>query len=547
MPFFESRSVSVVPASLWRSLETPTASGVSVTAESALTFSAVFAAHKILAESVAMLPLFLLKRTKKGKEPAPEHPLYPILHDIANPEMDAYLVRETLTAHLAGWGRAHAKIDYDPRGRITALWPIPPQRVEVKRDENMQLVHEVLLPDGGRKTYKAWEMLYLRGMSPDGISAYSPIKLARQGIGLAIAAEAYGASFFGNGAAPQGVLTHPTRLDDDVAKRISESWNQAHQGISNANKIALLEEGITYTRIGIPPDDAQFLQTRQFQVEEIARWYRIPASMLGGSDKAMTYASVEAFGLQFVIYTHYQWLVRWEKAVSAQMLLERERRDYFAEHLMTALLRGDTQSRYQAYATGRQWGWLSVNEIRALENMNSIEGGDVYLTPLNMTSGSDPAKVQKNYLPVFADAVMRILRREINDLRAAMQKILAKRGAEEFMDWLVEFYNEHQDFIVRNLASPALSFAEMIAEGSDLDVADVNERTQQSLKAFALRRATQAQERIKGALNEANPAAALEHLFNEWDAPYAERLARMGLSQQTAVLSMPAKEPEWMQ
>lgn len=546
MPFFERRSVSVVPSSLWRSLDTPTAAGVSVTADSALTFSAVFAAHKILAESVAMLPLFMLKRTSKGKEPAPEHPLYPILHDVANPEMDAYLVRETLTSHLAGWGRAHAKIDYDARGRITSYWPIHPGRVEVRRDAAKQIVFVVTLPDGQTRTYKKWEMLHLRGMSPDGVSAYSPIKLARQGIGLAIAAEAYGASFFGNGAAPQGILIHPNRLDEDVSTRIRDSWNQAHQGIGNANKIALLEEGMSYEKIGIPPDDAQFLQTRQFQVEEVARWYRIPAPMLAMTDKAMTYASVEAFGIQFVIYTLYPWLVRWEKAISAQLLLERERKDFFAEHLMTALLRGDTTSRYQAYATGRQWGWMSVNDIRTLENMNRIEGGDIYLTPLNMTSGSPPAKVQKSYLPVFADAVMRILRREINDVRAAMQKILVKRGAEEFIDWLGDFYTEHQDFIVRSLTSPAMSFAELIAEGSELDVADVNERTQQVLKAFALRRATLAQEMIKNAVSENEPGAALEQLFNEWDAPYAERLARMELSQHTAVLAMPAKEPSWM-
>lgn len=546
MPLFERRSVSVVPASLWRSLDTPTAAGVSVTADSALTFSAVFAAHKILAESVAMLPLFMLKRTSRGKEPAPEHPLYPILHDVANKEMDAYLVRETLTAHLAGWGRAHAKIDYDTRGRITSYWPIHPARVEVRRDDAKQIVFVVTLPDGQTRTYQRWEMLHLRGMSPDGISAYSPIKLARQGIGLAIAAEAYGASFFGNGAAPQGVLLHPSRLDDDVSTRIRDSWNQAHQGIGNANKIALLEEGMSYEKIGIPPDDAQFLQTRQFQVEEIARWYRIPAPMLAMTEKAMTYASVEAFGIQFVVYTLYPWLVRWEKAISAQLLLERERKDYFAEHLMTALLRGDTNSRYQAYATGRQWGWMSVNDIRALENMNSIEGGDVYLTPLNMTSGSSSARVQKSYLPVFADAVMRILRREINDVRAAVQKILVKRGVEEFIDWLGGFYAEHRDFIVRNLTSPAMSFAELIADGRELDVAEVNERTQQVLSSFALRRVTLAQEKIKDAVAENEPGAALEQLFNEWDATYAERLARMELSQHTAALAMPVKESPWM-
>lgn len=541
---FEKRSVTVVPESLWRNLETPVSSGVTVTPDNALTFSAVYAAHKILSESVAMLPLFLLKRLKKGKEPATDHPLYTILHDVANPEMDAYLVRETMQAHLASWGRAHAKLDYDANGRITALWPIPPNRVLPKRNANKQLVFDVSFPDGQTKTYRSDEMLYLRGMSPDGITAYSPIKLARQGIGLAIAAEAFGGSFFGSGASPQGVLQHPKTLSADARKRLQDSWMQRHQGVGNANKVTLLEEGMTYERVGIPPDDAQFLETRQFQVEEIARWYRIPPTMLAMSDKAATYASVEAFGLQFVIYTLYPWLVRWEKAISHQLLLERERRDYLAEHLMTAILRGDTNSRFQAYATGRQWGWLSVNEIRELENMNPIEKGDVYLTPLNMTGGLTPAKAQRSYLPVMTDAMNRILRREANDIRGAVQKILIKRGAEEFTDWLGEFYEEHKDFMIRNLAPAALSFAETIAESGNLDVETVETRAREAMKVFALRRATLAQTQLKDALGETEPAKAIEAIISGWDEQYAERMARMGLSQQTAVLSAP-KEPTW--
>lgn len=535
---FEKRSVTVVGEELWRSWKaTMPLSGVNVTPETAMTFSAVFAAHKILAESTAMLPLFLLKRTKSGKEPATEKRLYHVLHDVANEEMDAYLLRETMTAHLAGWGRAHAKIDYNANGEITALWPIPPRRVVVKRNAAMQLVHEVSLPDGGTKTYRADEMLYLRGMSPDGVNVYTPIQLQRQGIGLALAAEAFGASLFGNGATPKGVLTHPGTLSDKAYERLKENWNNEHQGISNANKVALLEEGTKWEDTSIPPDDAQFLQTRAFQVEEIARWYRIPNMMLNMSGANSTYASVEAYGLQFVIYTLYPWLVRWEKAISMQLLLERERSKYFAEHLMTAILRGDTAARYQAYATGRQWGWLSVNDIRALENMNAIDNGDIYLSPSNMQNVADPNQVQRTFLPVLTEAVGRVVRREANDIRAGVQKVLVKRGVEDFSDWMAEFYQEHQEFIVRTLMPAAQSYAEMICDG--MEPAVVSERVAESLRLFAVRRAGQVQEQFRSVLQEADPAKSIERIMDGWDPLYVERLARMQISNQTATLKMP--------
>lgn len=545
---FERRGVSVVGEELWRSWKGANAlAGVAVTPETAMTFSAVFAAHKILAESTAMLPLFLLRRLSGGgKEPAKDNPLYSVLHDVANPEMDSYLVRETLTSHLVGWGRAHAILDYDANGQVIAAWPVPPARVDVRRNEALQLVFDVNMPSGEKRTYPAWRMLYLRGLSPDGINAYTPIKLAKQGIGLALAAEGFGSAFFGNGAAPQGVLMHPGKLSDKARTNIIDSWNDQHQGVENSNRVTLLEEGMTYSQVSIPPEDAQFLQTRNFQVEEIARWYRIPNMMLNMSGANSTYASVEAYGLQFVIYTLYPWLVRWEKAISMQMILERDRQTLFAEHMMTAILRGDTNSRYAAYATGRQWGWLSVNDIREFENMNPIEGGNIYLTPLNMgNSQAQPSQAQRAFLPVFVEAMQRVLRREANDIRAAVQRVLIKRGAEEFGDWLSEFYQEHQDFMARNLAPAAQGYAEALASG--LDLAAVAKKTDEGLRLFALRRAGQMQEAIREALRHEDAASRVENLLNGWDNAYADRLARMEISRETAALLMPVQESEWTQ
>ena len=539
---FETRGVTVVGDELWRSWKASNAlSGLNVTPDTAMTFSAVFAAHKILSESTAMLPLFLLKRLKpRGKEPATAHPLYTVLHDAANPEMDSYLVRETMTSHLAGWGRAHAKIDYNDDGSVRHLWPIHPKFVAQKRNANLELVYEVTLPSGQKKTYPSWMMFNLRGLSPDGINVYTPIQLAKQGIGLALAAEGFGATLFGNGATPNGVLETDGSLSDKAYLRLKNDWSNNHQGISNANKFDILEEGLKWKATSLPSDDAQFLQTRVFQVEEIARWYRIPNMMLNMSGANSTYASVEAYGLQFVIYTLYPWLVRWEKAISMQLLLERERSKYFAEHLMAAILRGDTNNRYTAYGQGRQWGWLSVNDIRELENMNPIEGGDTYLQPSNMVDSKNPPAVtdiQRKFLPVLVEAVGRVLRREANDIRGAVQRVLAKRGAEDFTVWIGEFYTEHQEFIVRNLMPAALTYAELLADSRDM--ADVQARVTESLKLFALRRAGQVQEQFKNALSDADPARSIEGIIDGWDAVYIERIARMEISRQTAVLAMP--------
>lgn len=537
---FERRSVTVVGDELWRSWKNTAAlSGVTVTNDTAMNFSAVFLAHKILGESTAMLPLFLLKRLPRGKEPAREHSLFSILHDVANPEMDAYLVRETLTQHLAGWGRAHAKVDYDANGRVTALWPIPPNLVTVTRDKNQRLAFEVAFSDGQKKTYRSDEMLFLRGLSIDGINCYSPIEQAREGIGLGLAAEGYGAAFFGNGAVPGGVLETPNQVKDGTYDRLLNSWNQRHGGVGNANKVAILEQGMTYKAIGLPPGDAQFLETRAFAVQEIARWYRLPSMMLNLDGANSTYASVEAFGLQFVLYTLYPWLVRWEKAISMQLLLERERKELFAEHLMTALLRGDTATRYQAYATARQWGWLSVNDIRELENMNPVENGDVYLSPLNMVETGRPADrpargvIQRTFLPVMTEAVQRAFKREQNDVTSAGAKVQQKKGAESFADWLADFYNEHRDFMVRTLATPAHSLADAIMQDGDLSSDDVNERVDSALRLAALRHSDQALMRLK--------SEPIESAFQNYDP---ERTARWIVSQVTAALLMP-KEPEW--
>ena len=229
----------------------------------------------------------------------------------------------------------------------------------------------------------------LQGLGFDGLIGYSPIAMARNAVGMTLACEEYGASFFANGARPGGVLQHPGVLKDPA--KLRESWQAVYGGAANTGKIAVLEEGMTYQQIGIPPEEAQFLETRKFQVDEIARLYRIPPHMVGDLDKS-SFSNIEQQSLEFVKYTLNPWVVRWEQALQKSLLLPEERKRYFIRFNVDGLLRGDYQSRMQGYAVGRQNGWLSANDIREMEDMNPIpaeEGGDTYLINGNMTKLRD--------------------------------------------------------------------------------------------------------------------------------------------------------------
>lgn len=375
------------PIDKWRSvgLAIPTAAGISVSSETALRASAVYACVRILGETLASLPLFTYERKRDGsKRRATDFYLYRLLHDQPNPEMTAFEFRETAQAHLALWGNAYAEIEIDGRGRVTALWLLRPDKMrKIERTRSGQLIYHYELPTGGVEPIPNWAIWHLRGMGSDGIIGYNPIQLMREGIALGLGAEEFGARLFGNGAVPGGVLEYPGVLDDDAYDRLVESWNRRHQGLGNANRMAILEEGLTYKAIGIPPETAQFLETRKFQVTEIARAFRIPPHMVADLDRS-TNNNIEHQSIEFVTHTIRPWLVRWEQSINSRLMSAREQSRYFAEFQVDGLLRGDIASRYTAYATGRQWGWLSANDIRQLENMNPIDGGDAYLTPLNM-------------------------------------------------------------------------------------------------------------------------------------------------------------------
>ena len=369
-----------------------TTSGKAVTERSAMQMTAVYSCVRILAEAVAGLPLNLYHYTGDGgKEKAIGHPLYLLLHDEPNPEMSSFVFRETLMTHLLLWGNAYAQIIRNGKGEVVALYPLMPNKMTVDRDERGQLYYsyqrsndEAVRSKDQTVILRPSDVLHIPGLGFDGLVGYSPIAMAKNAIGMAIACEEYGAKFFANGAAPGGVLEHPGTIKDP--QRVRESWQSTFGGSGNANKIAVLEEGMKYTPIGISPEQAQFLETRKFQINEIARIFRVPPHMVGDLEKS-SFSNIEQQSLEFVKYTLEPWVIRWEQSIQRTLLTQEEKSAYFVKFNLEGLLRGDYQSRMNGYATARQNGWMSANDIRELENLDRIpaeEGGDLYLINGNM-------------------------------------------------------------------------------------------------------------------------------------------------------------------
>lgn len=371
--------------------------GKNVTERSAMQMTAVYSCVRVLSEAVAGLPLHLYKyHSDGGKEKAIDNPLYFLLHDEPNPEMTSFVFRETLMTHLLLWGNAYAQIIRNGKGEVIALYPLMPNRMTVDRDENGRLYYKYYRGNDEAIRSKEYEVvlspfdvLHIPGLGFDGLVGYSPIAMAKNAIGLAIATEEYGAKFFANGAAPSGVLEHPGTLKNP--DKVRESWNATFGGSHNANKVAVLEEGMKYSPISISPEQAQFLETRKFQINEIARIFRVPPHMVGDLEKS-SFSNIEQQSLEFVKYTLEPWLVRWEQSMVRSLLTPGEKQEYFIKFNVDGLLRGDYASRMSGYATARQNGWMSANDIRELENLDRIpaeDGGDLYLINGNMTKLAD--------------------------------------------------------------------------------------------------------------------------------------------------------------
>lgn len=366
--------------------------GKNVNERSAMQMTAVYACVRILSEAIAGLPLHMYRyKDEGGKEKALDHNLYQLLHDEPNPEMTSFVFRETLMTHLLLWGNAYAQIIRNGKGEVIALYPLMPNRMTVNRDSNGMLYYQYQKSNDDAPTMEGSsvilspsEVLHVPGLGFDGLVGYSPIAMAKNAIGLSIAAEEYGAKFYANGAAPSGVLEHPGVLKDPA--KVRDSWNAAFGGSSNSHKVAVLEEGLKYTPISISPNEAQFLETRKFQIDEIARIFRVPPHMVGDLEKS-SFSNIENMSREFVTYTLSPWMVRWEQSLSKALLNEEEKKSYFFKFNVDGLLRGSYHERMQGYSIGIQNGFLCPNDVRELEDLDLIPedaGGYKFMVNGNM-------------------------------------------------------------------------------------------------------------------------------------------------------------------
>jgi HK97 family phage portal protein len=432
--------------------------GVNVDSDNALEVVAVMACVKVIAETMASLPFVLYRRRADGgKDKARDHYLFELLRYQPNRWQSWFDFCEMMAGHIMLRGNAYALKVFERSGRIKELVPIHPDRVLVFRAKNGDRAYAYTPRDNAEQQILLQEELFhVPGLSFDGLAGLDPIEYARNAIGLSKAAEEFGGRFFQNDARPGIILKHEKQLSPEAVDRLRESWEERFGGVKKSHKPVVLEDNMDIKEIGVAPDNAQFLETRKFQKAEIAGFFRVPSHLINDLEKA-TFSNIENMGRQFVDYTLLPWFVRFEQAARMQLLTTAEKKaGYFAEIEPAALLRGDLKSRYEAYGIGRNWGWLSVNEIRRKENMNPIDEGDVYLQPLNMTGAGDPpennssdgTKLRK-ILPVLDAAASRVVQKEVKALRRSLEK-------PDFDDFLDNFYKEHRDFVSEVLGVSAV-------------------------------------------------------------------------------------------
>lgn len=541
-----------------------TEAGVRIDEWSALNNSVVFACVRILSETLASVPCHVYERHDRGKNRASDHPLYFILHSQFNPEVSAFSGFETMQGHLSTWGNAYAEIEWSKDGQVKNLWLLRPDRTYPERS-NGKIVYRTIINSKGFVLPKH-RVFHVAALGFDGLVGYSPIDLARQSIGLSAGAEKYGSKFFANNARPGGYLRHPGKLSESAQERMVKSWESRHSGLDNVNRLAVLEEGMEFQTVGIPPQDAQMLQTRKFQVAEIARWYRMPLHKIQEMENS-TYSNIEQQAIEFLQDTMLPWFRRWESAIKTQLLSPLERQQYFAEFLMESLLRGDTKARYEAYSVARQWGWMSANDIREKENDNLLpdEQGNIYLVPMNMVPAShlvgglaedmtrnipqaieqrskqsgavQRMKLAATFERIFADAGLRIVRREKRDVLRQAKKLL-QRSVDDFGVWLDEFYREAPEWMIQMFIPVLFSLSEAIQAQAAMEVnaeAGMSPELEKWMQGYAEIWARnyaasslgQLKNVIKTALEESEDVyEAIETRLDEWEKRRPGKLAK---------------------
>lgn len=385
----ERRSEKWVSDDSWYSglLNSITKAGVRVTESNAMQFLTVYACNKILANTIAAVPLELYRYTgSEDREKAKTHPLYKITRRLANPEMSASQFKRTLQGHLGTWGNAFSYKEYDRAGRVVGLWPMLPDRVLIQRNAETGKLEYPYFKNNKWEILTSKQVWHIPAFGFDGITGYSPVGMARNAVGLGMAMEEFNARFYANGAKPGAILQHPQHLSVDAQKRLTDKIMENTGGIEKSWNLLVLEEGMTLNAFGMKLVDAEFLASRKFTQSQIAgEMYQIPLHMIGNLDRA-TFSNIENQQLEYHTDTMLAWYTIWQDEAYRGLLSEREQEEYFFEFNPNMLIRGDLKSRYEAYSIGRNNGVLSVDDINRMENKNSIgkaAGGDVRLAPLN--------------------------------------------------------------------------------------------------------------------------------------------------------------------
>jgi len=453
-----------------------TKAGSSVSEKSAMQLAVVWCCIKVLSEDTASLPLHLYRRNGAGRDKATEQPLYRLLHDSPNPEMTAISFRETYMSHLLAWGNAYAEKEYGKgllyKNQVVNLWPITPNRVTPKRNERKQIVYHISMAGTGLPdvVLPKEKVLHTPGLSFNGLVGYSPIAAAREAIGLGKSLEEFGELYFGNGTHPGIIVSHPGKLSPEGHSNLTDALLTAHGGLGKSHRLLLLQENMKVEKIGIPNDDAQFLESRSFQNVDIgSRIYRLPPQMYGEYNKASTYASAEQFSLDYVIKTLRSWLVRLEQSYNMWLLPRKMQGEYFFEHLIDGLMRGDAAARASFYTSLFGIGGITPNKVAELENWNPIgPEGDKRFVPLNFVpldeAGKKPdepvqqssltyrARLESAYLRLFSDAIGRVTRQE-------SQRVNWLRKNDGDID---KFYRDFPEYIKKQVNPVFLSFSEAI-------------------------------------------------------------------------------------
>lgn len=552
--------------------------GVRVDYDTAMQYSSFFAGVRVISEDVAGLPLPLYERLERGKRKAKAHPLYDLLRWQPNPMMSSVQLRETLQGHALMWGNGVAQLVTNERtGVVEEIWPLRPDRLEIRvvRSGAGQLERWYIYSDHVNDIYAvlpSWQVLHIAGLGFDGVKGYSVVEHAANSIGLGLATEHHGAKFFSNGSAPGGALSHPQTLSDGARRRMQADWENIHKGIDRSHRVAILEEGVTWQQVGVPNDAAQYLETRKLQVTEMARWLRLPAHKINDLERA-TFSNIEQQQLDYVTTALRIWLERWEQAIYTQLLTTAERQTYFAEHLVDGLLQGDTVNRYSAYATARQWGWLSADDIRELENMNPLPNGagETYLQPMNMIPALSPnespddedegrsaitarrarssgqrRRIAENYKPKIAAADRKMAKRQrtrVRELARGHLRSATLRSEGTFLAAITElFEGEFLDGLIEllmpvlgELAGEVAAAAAVEVGGDDAEPPDLAAWIAAYVASHARYQVASAAGQIGAAIDGAEDdeaaAEAVEELLDEWVEERPERTARWEATQ----------------